>query len=232
MKVAAVIPAYNAGAPLAEVVRRTASEVGPENVIVVDDGSDDDSCAPDRLRGVTCITHRANLGKGAALRTGFREALERDVEAVVTLDADGQHDPAHIRDLVEEAESSDGDIVIGSRMANVGRMPWLRRLTNRTTSYLVSRLAGQRIEDSQSGFRLVRTRALKVLELKTEHYETESEMLIQAGQRGLRILSAPIPSIYGEERSSIRPLADTCRFAWLVIRSAFVRNHTARPTSG
>jgi glycosyltransferase involved in cell wall biosynthesis len=221
VKVGVVIPAYNPGPFLAEVVRKCVREVGREQVIVVDDGSTDGSCDPERLAGVTCIVHAGNRGKGAALKTGFDEAQARGFDAIVMLDADGQHDPALIPQLVRKAEESDADIVIGSRMGNVGAMPWLRRATNRTTSFLVSLLARQRIEDSQSGFRLIRTRRLGDLHLKTDRYDTESEMLIDAGRKGLVIRSAPIPSVYGDEKSRIRPMADTGRFIRLFFRFLF-----------
>jgi glycosyltransferase involved in cell wall biosynthesis len=162
-----------------------------------------------------------NRGKGAALKTGFQEALIRGFDAIVMLDADGQHDPTLIPRLVQKAEESDADIVIGSRMGNVGQMPWLRQATNRTTSRLVSFLARQRIEDSQSGFRLIRTRRLPELHLTTDRYDTESEMLIQAGRKGLVIRSTPIPSVYGSEESRIRPMADTGRFIRLFFRFLF-----------
>ncbi|MCK4546989.1 MAG: glycosyltransferase family 2 protein [Candidatus Eisenbacteria sp.] len=224
MRVGVVIPAYNAGESLAEVVRKCVREVGRELVIVVNDGSTDSSCNPERLSGVTCIDHPENRGKGAALKTGFREAMARGFEAIVMLDADGQHDPVLIPALVREAQSTDADIVVGTRMGNVGGMPWLRRTTNRTTSFLVSLLVGQRIEDSQSGFRLIRTRRLGELDLKTNRYDTESEMLIQAGRKGLVIRSAPIPSVYGDEKSCIQPVADTGRFIRLFFRYLFRRN--------
>lgn len=228
MRVAAVIPAYNAGDGLGTVVRRAVLQVDGENVIVVDDGSTDGSCGPDHLSGVTCLTHPKNLGKGAALKTGIREALSLGVDAVIMLDADGQHDPSHIPSLVSEAERSNADLVIGSRMGNVGCMPWLRRITNWTTSAVVSLLAGQRVDDSQSGFRLVRARALRGFDLKTSRYETESEMLIQAGRRGFKIRTVPISSIYDQEKSNIRPLADTFRFIRLIIRSVLTRREDVR----
>jgi len=219
MRVGVVIPAFNAGRELPKVVRRAAAVVGPEKVIVVDDGSTDGSVRPDALPGVCVIVHPENRGKGEALKSGFREAIGRSLDAVVTLDADGQHDPERIADLVKEAEASSADIVVGSRMKNVGRMPWIRRFTNRTTSFLVSRLAGQSVEDSQSGFRLIRVRVLEALDLKTSRYDTESEMLIQAGRKGFRIGSLPIASIYRNETSRIRPWADTWRFIRLFFRS-------------
>lgn len=228
MRVGVVIPAYNAGSFLEDVIRKCVYEVGRDHVIVVDDGSTDGSCDSDHLGGVTCIAHAENRGKGAALKTGLREAVAQGLEAVVTLDADGQHDPAFIPQLVQKAVDSDADIVIGSRMGNVGRMPWLRRATNRTTSFLVSLLARQPIEDSQSGFRLVRTRRLSELRLTTDRYDTESEMLIQAGRKGLTIRSVPIPSVYGDEKSSIQPLADTWRFVRLFLLSLTSRDNGAR----
>ncbi len=219
MRVAIIIPAYNAGSALAGVIEQSVEAVGASNVIVIDDGSTDGSCSCEVCLPVRCIRHVENRGKGEALKTGFAEAIAGSFDAVVTLDADGQHDPALVGRFVDEAERCGADIVVGSRMGNVGQMPWLRRLTNRTTSMFVSALAGQPIEDSQCGFRLIRTGVLRDLRLRTSRYDTESEMLIQAGRNGHTIRSVPIPSVYGSEKSKIRPGLDTLRFVRLVFRS-------------
>jgi len=189
-------------------------------VIVVDDGSTDGSIERASLDpAVHRITHAVNRGKGEALKSGFREARRLSFDAVVMLDADGQHDPGLISRFVQAAQASGADVIVGSRMRDTRGMPWLRRCTNRTTSYLVSRLAGQPIEDSQSGYRLLRSNVLEALDLRTSRYDTESEMLVQAGRAGFRIDHVAIPTVYADERSSIRPLADTWRFIRLFFRS-------------
>ena len=212
-----MIPAFNAGEPLLGVVRRCAEILGGERVLVVNDGSADG--APERARaaGARVIDHPANRGKGAALSTGFAAALAEGAEGVITLDADGQHDPAWIPRFLEAAEGA--DVVVGSRMRDPGAMPWLRVGVNRFTSAVVSVLAGTRVTDSQSGFRWISSGVLRAVRLESQRFDAESEILIKAARRGFRIVEIPVPAIYGNEVSKIRPLRDTARFFRLVGRS-------------
>jgi glycosyltransferase involved in cell wall biosynthesis len=207
----AVIPAYNPGPALLDVARRTAALVGQANVLIVDDGSRDGSGATAEAEGFRVVRHQENRGKGAALRTGYRVALEEGYEAALTLDADGQHDPAWIPRLTEALKPG-VDLVIGSRMSDPGPMPPVRVATNRFMSRVLSSLAGTPISDTQSGFRIVRRRVLEQVPLVTERFETESELLIRAGRHGFRIAEVAIPAVYGSEKSKIRPLADTLRW--------------------
>jgi glycosyltransferase involved in cell wall biosynthesis len=217
--IAALIPAYNAGAAIAGVVARTAAVVGYGHVYVVDDGSSDETSARATAAGAHVFRQEVNKGKGRALARGFAELLARGYAAVVTLDADGQHDPAEIPHLVECARATGADMIIGSRMRDVSGMPWLRVVVNRTMSWFISALAGRRIEDSQSGYRLHRSQLLRSITLVTHRYETETEILIKAGRRGFRFAFCPVRTIYGEEKSGIHPLVDTVRFVRLVVRS-------------
>jgi len=210
-RILAVIPAYNPGPVLTEVARATAAVVGSDNLAIVDDGSRDGSAQDAEAAGFRVIRHPANRGKGAALRTGYQAAVDGGYDAALSLDADGQHDPAWISRLVL-ALKPDVDIVIGSRMMDPGPMPLIRVLTNRFMSRVLSSLAGSRITDTQSGFRLVRRRVLESVTLSTDRFETESELLIKAGRRGFRIAEVAIPAVYGSEKSKIRPLADTGRW--------------------
>jgi glycosyltransferase involved in cell wall biosynthesis len=212
-----VIPAFNAGEPLVGVARGAAGILGDERVLVIDDGSTDG--APERARaaGARVIDHAANRGKGAALATGFAAALAEGAQGVITLDADGQHDPAWIPRFIEAADGA--DIVVGSRMREPGSMPWLRVAVNRFTSAVVSALAGTRVTDSQSGFRWISSDVLRAVRLESQRFDAESEILIKAARRGFRIVEIPVPAIYGNEVSRIRPLRDTGRFLRLVGRS-------------
>jgi glycosyltransferase involved in cell wall biosynthesis len=218
VRVFAVIPAYQESRSIGAVVARTLAVLGPDSVIVVDDGSTDGTAEAASSRGAHVLRLSPNVGKGAALGAGFREALARNAEAVVFLDADGQHDPASIP-LFVRAACEGADLVLGTRMGAVGGMPWLRLWTNRTTSRIVSWLAGSRVTDSQCGFRLARARFLEGLSLDGARYDAESEMIVKAGRRGFTIAEVPVASIYGDETSSIRPLADTGRFLRMVWRS-------------
>jgi len=221
LKVAVLIPALNASATIVDLVQGIRDYVPRENIFVVDDGSTDGTDQLAREAGAVVLHHRKNRGKGAALRTGFQAIIKGNYHGVIVLDADGQHERRFIPDFLRQARRADSDILIGSRMRRVGQMPWVRVLTNKITSACISALAGQKIPDSQSGYRYIRADVLKKLRLRTTHYDTESEMLIQAGRKGYRIGFVSISSIYQGEKSSIRAGRDTLRFLFLVVKSFF-----------
>ncbi len=218
---AVVIPSYNAAPLLGGVINSVAEILPRDRIIVVDDGSTDDTLEVARSQGVVVVEHGRNLGKGVALKTGINKAHEIGAAFVITLDADGQHDPKEIPRFVSHQAESDPDIIVGNRMADTKDMPPIRIFTNRFTSWVVSTKAGQKIPDSQNGYRMIRTSLFKQLHLETARYETESEILIKAAKLGARIESVPVETIYGEERSSINPMVDTLRFFRLVIKSLF-----------
>ncbi len=141
MRTLVVVPSKNLEDAVGDVVRQVLGLDLGLDVLVIDDGSTDDTSRVAREAGAEVIEHPENLGKGAALKTGFEYALERGYEAVVTLDGDGQHDPAAIPQFLEALEKTGADIVIGTRMHAVGEMPKLRIWTNRTTSRVVSLLS-------------------------------------------------------------------------------------------
>jgi glycosyltransferase involved in cell wall biosynthesis len=220
-----VIPSKDLESTVGDVVSSTLALDLELDVLVVDDGSTDGTSSAARRAGAEVVRHTKNLGKGAALKTGFDYAIERGYEAVVTMDGDGQHDPQAITCFLDALELCGADIVVGSRMHAVGDMPGIRIWTNRTTSRIVSLLARQEIPDSQSGFRIIRTRLLEAVSgsLVTTRYDTESELLIRAGRRGFRVAAVPIRSIYTGGVSHINPVVDTLRFLRLVGRSLFWR---------
>ncbi len=185
-------------------------------MLVVDDGSTDGTAEAARAAGAEAIVHPMNQGKGAALRTGFGEALSRGVPGVVTMDADGQHPTECLPDFLDAARTA--DLVVGCRMEDPAGMPWLRLQTNRLTSWVVSALARRRIRDSQCGYRWISSEVLRAMKLATSNYETESEILIRAGRSGFRIAELTIPAVYREETSHIRRGLDTLRFLRLVAR--------------
>ncbi len=216
MKVVAVIPARDAASTVGEVVRRLANRIPTAEVIVVDDGSTDSTGERAREAGAIVVRHEVNQGKGAALQSGFDEALRRGAEAVLALDADGQHDPAAASSLLRALEGA--DLVIGSREGDRAGMPWIRRATNDVTTWWVSRLAGQRIWDSQSGYRAFRANVLREVRPASRRFEYESEFLIAAARQGFRIGAVPIPTLYNAPGSHIHPVRDTLRFIRLVVR--------------
>jgi glycosyltransferase involved in cell wall biosynthesis len=213
-----ILPSYNAARFLPDVIADIRRVDPYLRIAVVDDGSSDETAEVARAQQVDVLVHEVNRGKGAALATGFTWALESGLDWVFTLDADGQHRPEEMAGFRQAADAEALDVVVGNRMDARDTMPWLREQTNLFTSWVVSRLAGTRIRDSQNGYRLFRVACLEGLTLVTERYDTESEVLVRLARRGCRIGSAPVTTIYGEETSSIRPLLDTVRFFRLVAR--------------
>lgn len=206
----AVIPAYRESGSIASVVRGLFALGLP--VLVVDDGSRDGTAQAAERAGAHTIRHPRNLGKGAALTTGLAHARDAGFAWAITLDADGQHDPADVPRFIAAAARGDADLLCGNRMTDTREMPPVRRLTNRAMSRWISRAAGQPIPDSQCGFRAYRLSALEGVACSTAHFEWETEILLRLARRGARIASVPIRTIYRDERSKIRPLGDAVRF--------------------
>ncbi len=205
-----LIPAYQEGSRIGAVVR----EVLPfcPRIVVVDDGSADDTAAAARAAGATVLVHAQNKGKGAALQTGYDYAREQGAAFVLTMDGDGQHAPADIPGFLEAFARGEVPVLVGNRMEDPRAMPFVRRMTNRFMSWLLSRKMGQRVPDTQNGFRLYRTDVLPDMSGGDARFAAESEILLILSRRGVRIASVPVRIIYGDERSKIRPVRDTLRF--------------------
>jgi glycosyltransferase involved in cell wall biosynthesis len=220
-KVCILIPAYNAQETLGSVLKKI--EPLQMDTIVVNDGSSDETKRVALENEVQLLEHPLNLGKGAALRTGFQYLLQKDYQAVITLDADGQHDPSEIPSLLKIFQSVKPDILIASRAAEFGKMTFLRRFWNRLGVKAVARLCHSDITDSQSGFRLIRTRVLKEVNFSTSRFETELELLIKACKKGFSVLSVPIDTqkVDGTGSSHFRPVVDTWMVCKLFLRSLF-----------
>ena len=216
MRWCVIIPARNEAAAIGGVVEPLVRQ--GMDVLVVDDGSTDDTARLAQAAGAQILPRHANHGKGAALRDSFAWAIERGYDAVVTMDADGQHAAEDVPRLVAAAETTGAAIIIGNRMEQPKRMPPVRRLTNLCMSLVLSRLTRQRIPDSQCGLRLVRCDLLRQCRLQSDHFEIESELLLEAARLGARVASIPIQSIYRVERSQISPVVDTARFLRLLWR--------------
>ena len=197
----ALIPAYDEGPRIGAVVeaaRRTLP------VVVVDDGSHDDTADRARAAGATVLVQEPNAGKGAALRAGFRHALDAGAPAVVTLDADGQHDPAEIRAFLERFAVRRAELIIGQR--DLRAMPPVRRLSNTLGGLALTAALGRSVPDNQSGYRLIgRTLMRALLDSHEQGFEFEVEMIARCIALGLPIDSVPIRTIYAGEPSHIRP---------------------------
>jgi len=217
----ALVPALDAADTITRVVTGALPYV--ERVLVVDDGSGDGTAGKAESAGARVISHGRNLGKGEALKTGFGYALEEGFDAVVTLDADTQHDPEDIPRLLAAMEAG-SDIVIGARLAEKEVIPRARYYTNLVGVTCISWRAGCHIDDTQSGYRVYRMEAVRDIKLGTHRFDTESEILIKAGRRGKRITTVPVRAIYTDEivsKSHFRPVYDTYRICMVFLRSLF-----------
>jgi glycosyltransferase involved in cell wall biosynthesis len=216
--VGALIPAYREGRHIGEVVRRTLCEVG--RVLVVDDGSDDDTEARARAAGADVIRHGVNQGKGAAIKTGLRALGARDgLEYVLLLDGDGQHLPEEIPRFYAEANRSHAPMIVGNRMSDLKKMPLVRKLTNLWMSSQISGVCRQPIPDTQCGFRMIRRDLAQALcDTQTSRFDYETEMLVIASRKACRVASVPVSTVYGDEVSKIHPVRDTLKFLKLMRR--------------
>ena len=222
-RLVAIIPCYNPGPAVVDVIRQTREQV--DALLVVDDGSD--AATVERLggTGAACLRFSGNRGKGHALLAGLSRWLTDPTwTAVVLLDADGQHDPGEIATLRRAWESGLGDVVIGARTGDWTAVAGRRRWANRVSSHVLSRLCGQALIDSQSGFRLLaRPVVERVLpSLAGGRYETESVLLLRAARAGFRIASVPVRLILpqGAIPSHFRAIRDSLRVAGALARHA------------
>ena len=217
MKTCLLLPAYNESSTIGPIIKDAGLFIG--RIMVIDDGSSDNTADVARAHGAIVLKHARNRGKGRALRTGFDYALQKGYELIATMDGDGQHDPMDLPRFFDHFRRTRPDILVGGRFKERSRMPLHRRLNNWLVSNVGSALCGQRVPDFQSGYRLVKAEVLKSVRLETERYETESELLIKAGRLGFRIESTPIITIYGDEVSNVKVLREMRLFKRLLIKS-------------
>jgi glycosyltransferase involved in cell wall biosynthesis len=223
---AAVIPAYQDEKHIGDIVRRTRQRL--DHILVVDDGSSDQTSQRAREAGAEVIAHDQNRGKGEAIKTGLGHwfaaanpsgGQDPEITWVILLDSDGQHLPEEIDRFVEAAaRATQPTFFIGNRMNNLAGMPFIRRVVNRYMSYEISRICGQRIPDTQCGFRMVHRRLAPDLLSGGHRFEYETEVLIIASRKGYRIESVPISTVYSDEVSKIHPVRDAFRFFKLMWR--------------
>lgn len=214
------IPAFDAEATIASVVRR-ALAVHP-SVLVVDDGSSDATNEVARGCGVPVLTHATNLGKGRALKTAFDHLFASGYDAVITIDADGQHPPEETPKLLA-AWHLGADLVLGTRAHLYAEMSAVRRASNGTSSWLISRVAGEALPDCQTGFRLYTRPLIAAVGFPEPRFEAESAVIVRAARRGFRIVGIPIrlDEPDGRATSHYRPIVDSMRIAGAVTRARF-----------
>jgi dolichol-phosphate mannosyltransferase len=210
-----VIPTYNEAKTIGPIVG--ALDKRGFRVIVVDDGSGDNTIVEANKFGAEIIAYAKNAGKGRSVREGLEYALENNCEAVITMDGDGQHSIDDIDKFIDEYKKSGADLILGNRLHNPRKMPFVRRCTNFIMSFIISLLIIEKIEDSQCGYRLISRKGIEKMNLNTTKYEIESEMLVEAKRRGLKMSSVNIDSIYEGETSQINPFLDTFRFIKFII---------------
>ena len=224
-RVLALIPACNESDHIADVIKRTQAFLP---VLVIDDGSHDRTAAIAAECGADVYRQIPNQGKGRALSRGFQTAIERNYDAVVTLDADGQHAPEEIPLFIQAFEQSGTDLVIGYR--NFSKMPIVRRCSNTIGTILFSWAMGCNIRDNQSGYRMVSTRLMQaMLDSAESNFEFEVEMIVRCLQQGMSLSWVPIRTIYADEKSHIRPIRHAYHFMRMVFQTRKVMHqHVAR----
>jgi glycosyltransferase involved in cell wall biosynthesis len=223
-KIALLIPAYNEEKYIQGVIESCSSYA--MDIIIVDDGSSDStaekvrSSIPLSGNSMKLIVHPENMGKGRALITGFEYIIDNNYTGVITLDADGQHNTGEIKDFLKIVRDEDPDLVIGDRLGNTRGMPFIRLATNVFTSWIISRIAGKKVSDVQSGYRYLKSSALRRIKLRTGNFDTEPEIIMRAGWHNMKILNIPIKTIYHDDFISyVNPVKDTIKFFRLVFNS-------------
>jgi glycosyltransferase involved in cell wall biosynthesis len=223
---AAVIPAFQDEKLIGDIARRTRERL--DHVLVIDDGSTDQTEQRAREAGAEVIVHAQNQGKGEAIKTGLAHWLgaanpsgvqDRQITWVVLLDSDGQHLPEEIdRFLLAAGSVTRPTFFIGNRMEDVARMPFVRRVVNRHMSSQISRVCGQKIPDTQCGYRMLHRELIPDMLGGAHRFEYETEALIIASRKGYRIESVPIATVYTDQVSKIHPVRDSLRFFKMMLR--------------
>jgi glycosyltransferase involved in cell wall biosynthesis len=201
-RIIAAIPAYNEEKYIGTIVLQTRQYV--DEVIVLDDGSTDRTAETASLAGADVIRHAANMGKGAALQSLMQEVKNRDADVLVFLDADAQHNPAEIPELVKPVLAG-YDLIIGARQTHKQSTPLYRRFGRRLLLLTSNVLSGTRLTDSESGFRAISRKGISQINLTEKGFAVETEMIARASEKGLKIIEVPVSNIYTGDGSTLNP---------------------------
>jgi len=218
-KLCILIPSYNEARTIGSVI----SQLKPRalTMYVVDDGSSDDTAVIARREGAVVVQHKVNKGKGAAMREGFSHIIKKGYERVIVMDGDDQHSSKDLDALISAMNESGSDMVIGNRMHDTSAMPKMRIFVNHLMSFLISKVSGVNVPDTQCGFRIIKIKLLEEISLESSNYEIESELIIKAARKKFTISSCPIKTVYQNEQSRINPLVDTFRFIVFITKTIF-----------
>lgn len=221
-KIHIVIPAFNEE----KIIASTVTEVkgaGYDQIIVVDDGSSDNTFSKAKISGATVLRHRINRGKGAAVKTGIEAAKELKAKIVITMDGDGQHNPGDIAKMVQKI-SSGTDVVLGSRLLDNKGMPRIKVFYNHVGNFLTWYLHGLWVTDSQSGFRAYSQKALYLIDTRSDRYEYDSEIIREIHRNKLKYCEVPIEVRYTEysmgkveKQSFLNGLKTVVRMVWSIL---------------
>ncbi|MFZ3385405.1 MAG: glycosyltransferase family 2 protein [Candidatus Methanoperedens sp.] len=217
MKTIAIIPAFNEESTIGDVIKATSPFV--DEILVINDGSTDDTSDIAKKAGATVIDNIVNRGLGKTIKRGYAEAIKRGADIVVQIDADGQYDPKEIPKLIQPILDNKADLVLGSRLENLKyEMPWLKKQGNKAFTWLLRRLTGADIKDGQTGFRATRKEVFETVEIQGDFTYTQ-EMIVKTAKEGWRIANVPI-NFYqrsaGDSRLMSGPLSYAWR-AWIII---------------
>ncbi|VGO12473.1 Polyprenol monophosphomannose synthase [Pontiella desulfatans] len=218
-KLCVLVCAFNESGHIGQVVRGIIEHQACE-VVVVDDGSSDNTATLAEQAGARVLRNSENLGKGASLKRGFEHVCNQGFDAVVVVDGDGQHDPAEIGCFLDAYERTRIPVLVGNRMADTTGMPYIRRWTNRTMAWILNRLVRIYVADPPCGYRFYRTDVLPFIMSDLPRFAFEFDVLVHAALRHIRIDSVRVSTIYNRKRRShVAPIRD----AWLLLQ--VVRHH-------
>ncbi|MBN1478666.1 glycosyltransferase family 2 protein [candidate division KSB1 bacterium] len=214
------IPAYNEERFIGGLLQEISAIVPHDHILVVNDGSTDRTREIVRSFNVRTIDHHINRGKGEAIKAAFSFARAAEYDWILFLDGDGQHPVRFLGDFFEKIQRNNSDVLLGDRRSRKESMPLHRQLSNGFSSVLVSLCAGgQRVRDSQCGFRAIRLDKMRKIQCRSTGFQVESEILVKLGRAGAKFDHVPITTVYGNETSSIHIVWDTLKFIKLIVKS-------------